>query len=260
VSQELDIASLGRIFAAAADPAAESLAWAYRTFGDAVTLASSFSVEDILVIDGACRAAAPLGLRPHVFMLDTGRLHPETYDTAAAVRARLPIDLTILSPDAASVEAFVAAHGPNAFYDSPSLRHACCELRKVRPLARALAGRALWVTGLRRSQAPTRRDVPMLEWDAGHGLWKLNPLIDLTEQDVLGEIAARELPSNPLQKHGFRSLGCAPCTRAIGPDDDLRAGRWWWEEPEHRECGLHLDPARQAAAPREPAANPMRTP
>lgn len=252
MSPDLDIAGLSSAFAAAADPAAESLAFAYRTFGAAVTIASSFSVEDILVIDLACRAAAPLGLRPHVFMLDTGRLHQETHDTAAAVRARLPIELSVLSPDAPSLETFVAVHGPNAFFDSPALRHACCDIRKVQPLSRALRGRALWVTGLRRAQAVTRRDVPILEWDAAHGLWKLNPIVHLSEGEVLAEIAARGLPANPLQARGYRSLGCAPCTRPIGPDDDLRAGRWWWEDPDHRECGLHLDPSRLVASP--PAA------
>jgi len=235
--------ALDSVLAGAADVPLAALDWAYGTFGAQVTIASSFSIEDIVVIALACRAAAAHGVRPHVFMLDTGRLHQETHDAAAALMDRLDFDLAVFAPNHAPLEAFATEFGPNPFYRSPELRHGCCGLRKVEPLGRALAGRALWVTGLRRAQAATRRDLAHLEWDGGHGLYKLNPLLELSEGAVRAAIQQQELPYNPLQDQGFRSIGCAPCTRAIGPEDDIRAGRWWWEEPEHRECGLHLRPS-----------------
>gem|GEM_PF-2214776 len=186
--------ALDSVLAGAADVPLAALDWAYGTFGAQVTIASSFSIEDIVVIALACRAAAAHGVRPHVFMLDTGRLHQETHDAAAALMDRLDFDLAVFAPNHAPLEAFATEFGPNPFYRSPELRHGCCGLRKVEPLGRALAGRALWVTGLRRAQAATRRDLAHLEWDGGHGLYKLNPLLELSEGAVRAAIQQQELP------------------------------------------------------------------
>jgi phosphoadenosine phosphosulfate reductase len=154
--------------------------------------------------------------------------------------------VTAYAPDARAVEELVASGGPNLFYDSVENRKACCAARKVAPLGRALAGRSAWVTGLRRAQSVTRTDLARVEWDSAHGLVKLNPLVDWTLDQVKAALAQRAVPVNALHDRGYPSLGCAPCTRAVAPGEDERAGRWWWEHPEHKECGLHVEPAPDA--------------
>jgi phosphoadenosine phosphosulfate reductase len=201
-------------------------------------LASSFGAEDMVLVDVIASKALPIG----IFMLDTGRLHEQTLALVDRVRDRYLLPVEVYSPDAARLEAFVGTHGVNAFYRSVELRESCCAIRKTEPLARALAGRKAWITGLRREQSVTRSDVPYEEYDRAHGLMKFNPLAAWSEEEVWTYLRARTVPYNPLHDQGFRSIGCAPCTRAVEPGEDVRAGRWWWENPEHKECGLHRRP------------------
>jgi phosphoadenosine phosphosulfate reductase len=200
--------------------------------------ASSFGAEDMVLLD----LIDGLGLEVDVFTLDTGRLPEETHDliARAAIAYRRPI--RVLFPDASEVEAFVAAHGVNAFYDSMELRKRCCEIRKLVPLRRALRGKRLWITGLRREQSVTRAEVAVLAHDDANGLMKLNPLADWSEQEVWAYVEKFDVPTNLLHRRGYPSIGCAPCTRAVQPGEDPRAGRWWWEQAASRECGLHMDP------------------
>ncbi|MFO1322298.1 MAG: phosphoadenylyl-sulfate reductase [Burkholderiales bacterium] len=199
---------------------------------------SSFGAEDMVVLD----LISGLGLEVDVFTLDTGRLHGETLELIDRARDRYAIPVRILFPQADAVETFTTRHGVNAFYQSVELRKQCCEIRKLEPLRRALAGKALWITGLRREQSVTRSDVPFLQEDPTYGLVKANPLADWTSVDVNAYIQRHDVPVNALHARGFPSIGCAPCTRAIQPGEDERAGRWWWEQPESRECGLHVGP------------------
>ena len=214
----------------------EVLRWAAARFpGDTLALATSFGVEDQVLI----HMAAKLGMAAHVFTLDTGRLFPEVHGTMQRTMEAYRIPIEVYAPEAPDVADLVREKGPNLFYGSPADRHRCCEVRKIRPLRKALQGRRAWVTGLRRGQSQGRSGVLPASWDEAHGLWKICPLAALTERDVWEYAERNNVPVCPLQRKGFRSLGCAPCTRAIGPDDDLRSGRWWWEEDGRRECGLH---------------------
>lgn len=208
-------------------------------------LASSFGAEDVVLID----LIATHGIPIEVFTLDTGRLPEETHVLMDSVRRRYAIALTVYAPNTLRLEEFVVRHGSNAFYDSVELRETCCAIRKTAPLARALAGKGAWITGLRREQSVTRREIAIEEHDAVHGIPKFNPLADWSAEDVWGYIRDRRVPYNPLHDRGYPSIGCAPCTRAIEPGEDLRAGRWWWERPDRRECGLHRRPG--AAIPKE---------
>ena len=201
-------------------------------------LASSFGAEDMVLVDLIARNALPIG----IFTLDTGRLPEQTLALIDRVRDRYVLPVDVFSPDAARLEPFVRMNGVNAFYQSVDLRKSCCAIRKTEPLARALAGKKAWITGLRREQSITRSDVPYEDFDAEHGLAKFNPLVDWTEQDVWDYIRARDVPYNTLHDQGYPSIGCAPCTRAVEPGEDVRAGRWWWENPEQKECGLHRRP------------------
>jgi phosphoadenosine phosphosulfate reductase len=175
-----------------------------------------------------------------VFTLDTGRLPPETYDVMERVRVRYGIGIATYAPDAAAVGALEGERGFFSFRRSVEERKDCCGIRKVEPLRRALAPLRAWVTGLRREQAPTRTGVAVVERDAAHGLVKVNPLAQWTESEVWAYIRGHDVPYNALHDQGYPSIGCAPCTRAIRPGEDVRAGRWWWENPELRECGLHV--------------------
>jgi phosphoadenosine phosphosulfate reductase len=215
------------------------------------TLASSFGVEDMVILD----LAAALDLPVDVFTLDTGRLHDETHAFIDFVRQRYGVPVRLYVPEARDIESFVAAHGPNPFYRSVELRKQCCELRKVRPLARALAGKGLWITGLRRDQSVTRTDTPILARDDEHGLMKLSPLADWTEDDVWDYVRAHDVPTHPLHPRGFPSIGCAPCTRAVMTGEDPRSGRWWWEAPADRECGIHIDAQGRAVRTRSAAVS-----
>ena len=186
-----------------------------------------------------------------MFTLDTGRLPGETYDLMEAVRDRWGIEIETYAPDTGAVEAMVRTKGPNLFYDSLDDRLLCCRVRKVEPLGRALATVDGWVTGLRRDQITTRAATAKIATDHDHGdIWKIAPLADWSEAQVWAYIREHDLPYNALHDQGYPSIGCAPCTRAIGPGEDPRAGRWWWEQPDHRECGLHVTwSPDQAATP-----------
>lgn len=201
-----------------------------------VKLASSFSVEDIVLIDLIHRLQLPIGL----FALDTGRLNEETYEVADAVAQRYGLTIDWYFPQAPAVEALEREKGLFSFRDSLENRQECCRIRKIEPLRRALAPLAGWVTGMRREQSVTRSEITAIEVDAAHGnIVKINPLLNWSEADVWGYAEREALPLNRLHKQGYSSIGCAPCTRAIRPGEDVRAGRWWWENPEHKECGLH---------------------
>jgi phosphoadenosine phosphosulfate reductase len=220
--------------------AAGILKWAAEKFGPRVTQATSFGAEDQVVTD----LWAGIGASARIFTLDTGRLFQETYDVMHATMKRYSIQCEVYAPDADELARLIEADGPNLFYESVEKRKACCEVRKTHPLARALSGMEAWITGLRRDQSITRTDTEPIEWDAEHGLYKICPLYDWTEDRVWSYIHEHTVPYNPLHDKGFPSVGCAPCTRAIAPGEDIRAGRWWWELPEHKECGLHNRPRK----------------
>ena len=216
---------------------------------------SSFGVEDMVVLDLIARH----DLAADIATLDTGRLHEETYELMDQARERYGRPILAYSPEARALEAFVANEGLHPFYRSIELRQACCGIRKMEPLRRALAGHGLWITGLRRDQSVTRADLPVLARDDAQGLMKLNPILEWTTEDVWDYVRAHDVPFNALHDRGFPSIGCAPCTRAIEPGEDLRAGRWWWENAATRECGLHMTPdGRLVRAPKsEPIPDPM---
>jgi phosphoadenosine phosphosulfate reductase len=198
--------------------------------------ASSLAAEDMVLTDLILKAGLPIG----IFSLETGRLHPETLAVLDQVKATYGYDVKLYKPQDDAVAGYVAEHGLNAFYDSVEMRRECCRIRKVEPLGRALAGNRAWVTGQRRAQSTTRAELHIEEDDAAHGMTKFNPLADWSEQDVWNYIRANDVPYNALHDQGFPSIGCAPCTRAVQPGEDVRAGRWWWENPDSKECGLHM--------------------
>jgi len=205
-----------------------------RRYPDAA-MASSLAAED-MVLTHAISASAT-GLR--IFTLDTGRLHPETLGMIDVVRDRYGIEIEIFRPDAAEVDAHVQAHGAFAFYESVDLRKACCHIRKVEPLQRALNARSAWLTGQRREQAATRVALPEEGHDDTFGLYKFNPLAEWSHDEIWYAIEAFGVPYNPLHDQGYPSIGCDPCTRPVRPGEDVRAGRWWWEQADSKECGLH---------------------
>ena len=199
-------------------------------------LATSYGAEDLVLMDLIAKFAPQIG----IFTLDTGRLPKETYDLMQQAKKHYQLEVEVYYPDTLSIEQFVTHNGPNAFYDSVDLRKQCCGIRKVAPLNRALAGKKAWLTGMRRSQSVTRNELPVSEWDADHELQKFSPLTDWSNGEVWKYIRAFDVPFNELHDQGYASIGCAPCTRAITPGEDIRAGRWWWENPETKECGLHV--------------------
>ncbi len=201
-----------------------------------LAFANSFGAEDMVLTDLILANALPI----EIFSLDTGRLPAETYTLIGDVERRYGTKLKIYFPDAGAVEHYVRSHGINAFYDSVELRKACCGVRKMEPLRRALAGKKAWITGLRAAQSVTRSGLPVREFDAANGLDKLNPLSDWSETEVWAYIRIHDLPYNALHDQFYPSIGCAPCTRAIALGEDVRAGRWWWEDPASKECGLHV--------------------
>jgi phosphoadenosine phosphosulfate reductase len=213
------------------------LGWALERFRGRIAIASSFSIEDCVVIDMA-HAIDPA---VRVFALDTGRLPEETYQTADRVRDKYGVTIEWHFPERAKVEALERSKGLYSFMESLDNRHECCGIRKVEPLNRALAELDGWVTGLRREQSVTRTEAPAVELDASHGgIAKINPIIAWTEAQLWAYADAKRVPIHPLHKRGYPSIGCAPCTRAIRPGEPPRAGRWWWENPESKECGLHV--------------------
>lgn len=221
-------------------PAEQVVAWAVEQFGRRVALACSFGAEDMVLVD----MLAGCGGHSRVFLLDTGRLHQETYDLLDRARERYELSFEVYFPKTDNLERLLTDKGPNSFYLSVDERQECCRVRKVEPLARALSTVDAWITGLRRSQSVTRGEIRLIEPDRAHGgILKLNPLAGWSEEDVWSYIRSRNVPYNRLHDRGFPSIGCVPCTRAVQPGEDLRAGRWWWEDPEHKECGLHLSNA-----------------
>jgi len=207
-------------------------------------LASSFGAEDMVLLDLIAREGLAIG----IFTLDTGRLPRETHDLIARVRREYGLRIDIYSPWPDSVGAHVEQYGADGFYDGIEQRKACCQVRKVEPLSRALRRKRAWITGLRRGQSDSRAEVALQEYDAIHGLWKFNPLAEWSEAEVWSYLRSYGVPYNKLHDRGYPSIGCEPCTRAIRPGEHPRAGRWWWEHGGvGKECGLHAIPIKVAA-------------
>ncbi len=201
-------------------------------------LASSLSIEDMVVTDAILRNKVQID----VFTLDTGRMHGDTLAVIDAIQRKYCYALQVFRPEAAAVTQYITVHGHDGFYESVDLRKRCCEIRKVEPLKRALAGRKAWLTGMRREQSVTRTELPVQAYDAVYGMEKFNPLADWSEDEVWTYLKALEVPFNALYEQGYRSIGCAPCSRPVVAGEDVRAGRWWWEQPDSKECGLHVGP------------------
>jgi phosphoadenosine phosphosulfate reductase len=208
-----------------------------------VCFANSLGAEDMVLTDIIAKHQLDIDM----FSLDTGRLPKETYDLIQEVPDRYGIALTVYFPDSTSVERYVADNGMNGFYDSVEARKSCCFARKVEPLRRALQGKKAWITGMRRDQAVTRGTLELSAFDADMGLQKFNPLLDWTHKEVWAYIRQHDLPYNKLHDQFYPSIGCAPCTRSITPGEDVRAGRWWWEDPANKECGLHASNSSKIA-------------
>jgi phosphoadenosine phosphosulfate reductase len=200
-----------------------------------VVYANSLGAEAMVLTDLICRQVPQID----IVSIDTGRLPEETLALLERLEHRYHRRIQLYHPDAAAIEGYVREHGVNGFYNGLSQRLSCCEIRKVQPFKRAVAGYRAWVTGVRREQSSTRAQAQPLEWDAQYQLQKISPLLEWSEDEIWQYIRAHQLPYNPLHDRGYPSIGCAPCTRAIEPGQDRRAGRWWWENPESRECGLH---------------------
>jgi len=216
--------------------AADLLGWVGNRFGAEAALASSLGKEDQVLTHMIAEASLPIT----IFTLDTGRLFEETHQLLDQTRARYDIGIDIYMPDPADLEEVVSQRGPDFFRESVADRKHCCFLRKVRPLRRALEGKRLWITGLRRDQSDNRAEVEVLDWDEGNDLFKLNPLWDWDDARIEQFVETHAVPINPLHAKGFPSIGCAPCTRAVAPGAHPRSGRWWWESENSRECGIHI--------------------
>jgi len=201
-----------------------------------ISFANSFGAEDMVLTDIILKNKLAI----EIFSLDTGRLPIETYDLIALVESHYQTKLNVYFPQATAVEFYVKTNGINGFYESIELRKSCCHMRKVEPLQRALKGKDAWITGMRAAQATTRVSLPTREFDEANQLEKLNPLSDWSEQEVWAYIRMHDVPYNKLHDQFYPSIGCAPCTRAIAMGEDVRAGRWWWEDPTNKECGLHV--------------------
>lgn len=216
--------------------AEDVISWATNTFPDGkLLLATSFGAEDQVITEMAARFREKV----RIFTLDTGRMFEETYDTMQRTIDHFKIRCEVYAPDKEELERMMTEHGPNPFFESVEKRKTCCQIRKLNPLRRALHGASAWICGLRRGQAVTRMEIQLIDWDEVYGLYKICPLCDWSEDDVWAYIRKKNIPYNTLHDRGFPSVGCSPCTRAIKSGEDVRAGRWWWENPEHRECGLH---------------------
>jgi phosphoadenosine phosphosulfate reductase len=215
---------------------ADALRHVAALFPGSAVFSSSLGQEDQVLTDIIARNALPV----RIFTIDTGRLFQETYDTLDRTMARYKLPVDVYFPQAEGVQDLMARDGANGFYESVERRHACCAVRKVEPLNRALKGARVWITGLRAGQNDHRRSVPLVEWLADRELYKINPLLNWSYDEVLAHLGRHDVPYNPLHDRGFVSIGCAPCTRAIEAGEDPRAGRWWWEQSQ-KECGLHLN-------------------
>lgn len=212
----------------------ELLSKALVDFGS-LTYANSLGLEAMVLTDIIWKHVPGI----EIFSVDTGRLHEETYALLDRVQRRYGKRIKLYYPDAARLEQYVSKNGINGFYNGLDERLSCCSIRKVEPFRRAISGYKAWVTGVRREQSPARAQGAAVAWDEENGLYKVSPLLDWTKQDIWDYVRAHKLPYNPLHDRQFPSIGCAPCTRAVEPGQDSRAGRWWWENPESRECGLH---------------------
>jgi thioredoxin-dependent adenylylsulfate APS reductase len=247
--------------------ARDLIAWAIQTFGDRFAISTSLQVDDLVVVD----MAVAINPAVRVFTLDTGRLPQETYDVIDAVRQKYGISVEVVAPDHNEVARMTTRHGANLFYRDTSLRKLCCHIRKTRPLERTLAGLDAWASGLRREQSPERASTPKAEYAGGRsplnemssfspvigaaasaqggqgsrGCWKLNPLAEWTSTQLEEYVTRHDVPRHPLTARGYPSIGCAPCTRAVAPGEHERAGRWWWEQNDSKECGLHVSPDGQ---------------
>lgn len=213
----------------------EALALVAELFPGQVVFSSSLGQEDQVITDAICKNK--IGIK--IFTLDTGRLFYEIYELIEKTNARYATNLKIYFPDTTDVETLVSEKGVNSFYQSVENRKECCHIRKVQPLNRALEGAKVWITGLRAEQSDNRKDMPMIEWDEQRQLYKFNPLIKWSYDEMIAYINEHHVPYNTLHDKGFISIGCAPCTRAIDPGEDARAGRWWWETSK-KECGIHV--------------------
>ena len=227
------IEDLNRKFAGA--PAQVVVSYFLQAYKGRIALSSSLSIEDQTLTDIILKEDKSA----RIFTLDTGRLFPETYQLIDRTNLSYGIKIEVFFPDYHDVERLVREKGINPFYESIENRHLCCQVRKLGPLKRAMEGLDVWICGLRRQQSITRKDMQVVEWDDMHGKIKVNPLIDWSEEDVMEYIRRNHVPYNKLHDKGYPSIGCQPCTRAVKPGEDIRSGRWWWESPEHRECGLH---------------------
>ena len=206
-----------------------------KQYPNQVTFSTSFSYEDQVITNEILDNQLPV----KIFTLDTGRMFAETYSVWNSTNEKYNTKIKAYYPKADALQEFVEAKGPNSFYESVENRKQCCFIRKVEPLKRALAGNAIWITGLRAEHSGDRKDLPILEWDESNQVIKYHPILHWTTEDVKAYISKNHVPYNPLHDKGFVSIGCAPCTRAIKPGEDFRAGRWWWEDASKKECGLH---------------------
>ncbi len=213
----------------------ELLSFFLKEYEGHIALSSSLSIEDQVLT----HMIVNINPQTRIFTLDTGRLFPQTYKLIATTNDTYGIKIEVFFPDYHEVQRMVREEGINLFYNSIESRHRCCAIRKLEPLGRAFSGLGAWVCGLRHEQSVTRKDMRKIEWDDIHNMLKLNPLIDWTEEQVRAFINTHGIPYNPLFDHGFPSVGCEPCTRAVPAGADPRSGRWWWEAPDKRECGLH---------------------
>jgi len=213
----------------------EILRWFLHEYKNRIVLSSSMGLEDQVLTDMVVKIDPSV----KIFTLDTGRLFYETYELIEKTCMRYKINIEVFFPDSNEVQKMVTEKGINLFYQSVEYRKECCRIRKINPLKRAFSGSEVWICGLRRDQSVTRTENQMIEWDEANGMIKLNPLIDWTEQQVWDYIKANRVPYNTLHDRSYPSIGCQPCTRAIFPGEDIRAGRWWWENADSKECGLH---------------------
>ncbi len=234
IMENIAIEQLNQKFVNAEAP--EILRYFLETYKGKIGLASSMGAEDQVLTE----MIAAIDPSTRVFTLDTGRVFPETYELIEKTNARYRINIEVYFPEREQVEKMVAEKGINLFYESIENRRYCCHTRKIVPLKRALSGLEVWISGLRRSQSVTRSSVKFVEWDETNQLIKINPLLNWDEQQVWNYIRQKNVPYNTLHDKGFASIGCQPCTRAIEPGEDVRAGRWWWENPDMKECGLHV--------------------
>jgi len=214
---------------------AKQLQYLTERFPGEVVFSTSFGLEDQAIAHMVAVNRLPV----KVFTLDTGRLFAETYSTWSRTVEKYGLTISAFYPDAFSLQEFITAKGPNAFYESVDNRKTCCHIRKVEPLQRALKGNKIWITGIRADQSNSRHDMPIAEWDETNQIIKFHPLLGWTWGQVKQYVSKNDVPYNPLHDKGFVSIGCAPCTRAIKPGEDFRAGRWWWEDNSKKECGLH---------------------